>query len=148
MRPFLAITSALADENRLRILLGLRGGELCVCQITELLGLAPSTVSKHISLLYQAGLVEDRKQGRWVHYRLAGAAAEPAARQALQWALESLKDSERIKDDARRLKQILKEDPETLCRRQLGKSRCCSSAPATPAAARWRKDSPDSSKAT
>lgn len=148
MRSFLAITNALADENRLRILLALRGGERCVCQITELLGLAPSTVSKHISLLHQAGLVEDRKQGRWVFYRLPDQPADPTIRQALSWTLESLKDQERIQDDARRLEQILEEDPEDLCRRQLAKSKCCSSVPATPAEAKWPKAGPATSKAT
>ncbi len=60
------ITKALADENRVRMLLALKGGELCVCQITELFGLAMSTVSKHLSILYQAGLTESRKEGRWI----------------------------------------------------------------------------------
>jgi len=49
----------------------LSGGELCACQIIEMLGLAPSTVSKHMSILRQAGLVETRKEGRWIYYRLA-----------------------------------------------------------------------------
>ena len=63
MREFMNITKALADENRVRMLMALRGGELCVCQITELFGLAPSTMSKHLSMLFQAGLVESRKDG-------------------------------------------------------------------------------------
>ena len=54
MRDFMAITKALADENRVRILLALRQGESCVCQIVELLGLATSTISKHMSILKQA----------------------------------------------------------------------------------------------
>ena len=72
MREFMNITKALADENRVRTLLALRKGELCVCQITELFGLAPSTVSKHLSILFQAGLVESRKEGRWIYYQLPG----------------------------------------------------------------------------
>ena len=68
MREFMAITKALADENRVRVLLALQGGELCVCQITELFGLAASTISKHLSILYQAGLVDSRKDGRWIYY--------------------------------------------------------------------------------
>ena len=63
MREFMAITRALADPNRVRILLALRRGELCVCQITELFGLAPSTVSKHLSILHHAGLIQSRKIG-------------------------------------------------------------------------------------
>lgn len=55
MRDLMSVTKALADQTRVRMLLALRQGELCVCQITELFGLAPSTISKHLSLLYQAG---------------------------------------------------------------------------------------------
>ena len=65
MRAFLAIAKALADENRARALMALGGGELCLCQIIEVLGMSPSTVSKHMSILHQAGLVERRKDGRW-----------------------------------------------------------------------------------
>ena len=69
MLDFMAIAKALADENRVRLLLALQKQELCVCQLIELMGLAPSTVSKHMSILKQARLVEARKQGRWVYYR-------------------------------------------------------------------------------
>jgi len=61
------LTKALADESRVRAVLALRQGELCVCQITELFGFAPSTVSKHLSILFQANLVESRKDGRWIY---------------------------------------------------------------------------------
>ena len=80
MREFMRITKALADENRVRMLLMLKGGELCVCQITELFGLAPSTISKHLSILYQAGLAESRKDGRWIYFRLPDRRGSPAAR--------------------------------------------------------------------
>ena len=55
---------ALANEKRVRVLLALRGGGLCVCQITELFGLAPSAISKHLFILHQAERVESRKDGR------------------------------------------------------------------------------------
>ena len=74
MESVLAITRALADENRVRALLVLDGRELCVCQLIEFLGLAPSTVSKHMTILRQARLIEGRKKGRWMNYRLAGSA--------------------------------------------------------------------------
>lgn len=61
---------ALAHPVRLRILAMLRGGELCVCEITEVVGLAPSTISQHLSDLRRAGFVSERKVGRWVHYAL------------------------------------------------------------------------------
>ena len=71
MRDLMAVLKALADENRVRALMSLRAGELCACQIIELLGLAPSTVSKHIAILKQARLVDCHKEGRWMFYRLA-----------------------------------------------------------------------------
>ena len=90
MREFMTITKALSDANRVRILLALRRRELCVCQITELFGLAPSTVSKHLSVLNHAGLVQSRKTERWVYYRLADRTAPVTAREALDWVHKSL----------------------------------------------------------
>ena len=83
MKDFLSLTKALADENRLRMLMALQEGEVCVCQITELMGLAMSTVSNHLSILYQAGLVNARKEGRWMYYSLPGKGAPTAAREAV-----------------------------------------------------------------
>jgi len=110
----MAITRALGDENRVRILLSLREGELCLCQIIEVLGLAPSTVSKHVDLLRQAGLIEMRKEGRWHYYRLAGRDAPPAAREALRWVMPSLENEQVIISDAEKLCCVRKADPGTL----------------------------------
>lgn len=118
MREFMKITKALADENRVRMLLALRKGELCVCQITELFGLAPSTVSKHLSILYQAGLAESRKDGRWIYYRLPGKAAPPPVRRAIDWVAQSVNGASRVVEDAARLKKVLALDPVELCKRQ------------------------------
>lgn len=90
MRAFLSVAKALADENRVRVLVFLRTGELCLCQIVEMLGLAPSTVSKHIAVLHQAGLVESCKEGRWMYYRLAGQGAPPWVRDAIRWVHKGL----------------------------------------------------------
>ena len=117
MEAFLALSKALADENRVRALLALRHSELCLCQLVELLGLAPSTVSKHMSLLKQAGLVASRKQGRWVHYRLAPA-VDGTVRAAQEWALDALLRDPVVRRDAKRLRAILRQDPTELCRKQ------------------------------
>jgi ArsR family transcriptional regulator, arsenate/arsenite/antimonite-responsive transcriptional repressor len=117
LKDFLNITKALADENRLRMLLALQDGELCVCQITELLGLAISTVSKHLSILYQAGLVNARKEGRWMYYSLPGKGAPTAAREAVGWVRRSLAGSARVAEDSKRLKKVLTMDVSRLCKR-------------------------------
>ncbi len=117
MREFMAVTKALGDENRVRMLLALRGGEMCVCQITELLGLAASTTSKHLSILYQAGLVDSRKDGRWIYYSLPGKEAPASAREAIRWAVRALAEDGKIAADGKRLKQVLALDPVELCRR-------------------------------
>lgn len=67
----LSIIKALSDLNRLRVMWMLNDQkELCVCQITEVLGLATPTVSKHMAILNAAGLVSSRKESRWVYYSL------------------------------------------------------------------------------
>ena len=114
----MAITKALSDPNRVRILLALRRGELCVCQITALFGFAPSTVSKHLSILHHAGLILSRKSERWVYYRLPDKAAPVAVREALDWVRKSLGKSEQSLADARKLQKILKTSLATICRRQ------------------------------
>ncbi len=103
MKQFLAITKALSDETRVRALLSLRDGELCLCQIIDLLGVSPSTVSRHMDLLYQAGLVARRKDGRWHYFDLAGRDAPPSAQKALRWVLDSLHDEPAVKADAKKL---------------------------------------------
>jgi ArsR family transcriptional regulator, arsenate/arsenite/antimonite-responsive transcriptional repressor len=65
------VFKALADRTRLRILGLLAAGEVCVCDIHESLGLPQPTTSRHLAYLRRAGLVATRKQGLWVHYRLA-----------------------------------------------------------------------------
>lgn len=118
MRDFVTITKALSDPGRLRILYALKGGELCVCQITELLQLAPSTVSKHLALLQQAGLVSSRKDERWVYYRWPDQKPPVVVSEALDWVSKALRSDKQITDDQRQLRQILKENPSKLCKRQ------------------------------
>jgi ArsR family transcriptional regulator len=103
MDRFLAITKALSDPPRVRALAALREGELCLCQLIELLELAPSTVSRHMGLLRQAGLIEQRKAGRWHYYRLPDDPS-PMAREAIDWALRWLADE-----------PVMVSDAETLC---------------------------------
>ena len=116
MREFITITKALADKNRVRALMLLRQGELCLCQIIEMLGLAPSTVSKHMAVLREARLVESSKRGRWIYYRLAGKDAPKSARQAIRWVQRTLLSDKEVLKDSKRLKAVLRIDAEELCR--------------------------------
>jgi ArsR family transcriptional regulator, arsenate/arsenite/antimonite-responsive transcriptional repressor len=115
MREVVTIAKALSDENRVRILAILAGRALCVCQLIELLGLAPSTVSKHLSILKQARLIDGRKHGRWRSYRLADEDVPQLAKAATSWVLNGLGRDRQRQRDAERLLQILTMAPELLC---------------------------------
>ena len=112
---------ALADGNRLRVIVALMDHEeLCVCQITELLQLATATVSRHMSVLQKADLVQSRKKGRWVYYRLTDAFPDLLR----QWLTRELAESAQIAQDRKDMATILSHDPEELCRMQKERSQC------------------------
>ncbi len=117
MEQVVAITRALSDPNRVRVLMMLDQGELCVCQIIEVLGLAPSTVSKHMAILRQAGLVSSRKEGRWIHFSLAGRDAAKPIRDILNWTRTGLAEDATVAADHKKLNKTLKIDRESLCQR-------------------------------
>jgi len=112
------VTKALADTQRVRILQLLDRGELCVCQIVEVLALAPSTVSKHLSLLSAAGLVEMRKEGRWAYYRLPEGPTGEFSRPLQQWLQEALEDDATIERDRALLEGVLSLDLCSVARGQ------------------------------
>ncbi|MFH1852882.1 MAG: metalloregulator ArsR/SmtB family transcription factor [Candidatus Neomarinimicrobiota bacterium] len=99
MRTEVKLFKALSDTNRIRILKMLEVRPLCVCEITEILGLAPSTVSKHLSLLRDANLIADSKDGKWVNYHLLPETADSPAGQLLKLVSEWLPDDETIRGD-------------------------------------------------
>ena len=115
MRPFLNITKALADENRVRALMALRHGELCLCQLIDLLRLAPSTVSKHMAILLQADLVSLRKDGRWHYYAWTGADAPVVARASQEWARVALENDPRVKEDDKLLRRMRCKERTEFC---------------------------------
>lgn len=110
VQEHVTITRALADESRLRTLMALRHGDLCLCQVIDLLGLAPSTVSKHVSVLQRAGLVEQRKEGRWHFYSLAATGTSAEVERALEWVRESLRSDPVILADAQKLEEVRQKD--------------------------------------
>jgi len=115
MKNLLEIYKALSDQTRLRALAAVEHNELCLCQLTGLLGLAPSTVSKHMSLLSRAGLVQSRKDGRWVYYSLAPK-SDKGIWEHLKPIMADLGNYPVVAADRRKLKEILKIDPEILCK--------------------------------
>lgn len=118
MRATLRITKALADLQRVRILMLLEAHELCVCQIIEVLALAPSTISRHLSILNAAGLVDWRKKGRWVYFRLPDGTDGAFVRPVLKWLGNSLENDGMIEADAKHLKAVIAADPKCICRKQ------------------------------
>lgn len=118
LRDFSGLARALGDQSRVRALIALKDHELCVCQLVELLGLASSTVSRHLAILSQAYLVDSRKEGRWVYYRRAGVEAPAAVQSALDWVDRSVTDSSEAITDREKLESILSCPVDELCRRE------------------------------
>lgn len=128
MRELLAITNALSDPNRIRIVCALvERGELCVCQLHELLELAPSSTSRHLALLTAAGLLATRREGKWVHYRIAEVDLPHRAEQLIDWISREAAGSRRVIEDRERLDQILGVTKEELSQLQAKGIACCSS---------------------
>jgi ArsR family transcriptional regulator len=123
MQDVMDSLKALGDENRVRILLALQDGELCVCQVIELLGLAASTVSKHLSILRSARLVESRKDGRWMYYQLSKQTRFPVQAQLFQWVSKAVHDSSQASADRKALSKIRKEDLAELCQKSATRNR-------------------------
>jgi ArsR family transcriptional regulator, arsenate/arsenite/antimonite-responsive transcriptional repressor len=107
------VLKALGHPVRLRLVAMLKGGELCVCQMTAVLGLAASTVSAHLTDLKRAGLVEERKDGRWVLHRLS---RDPIAAAHLEPVWKSVGADPQIDEDARVLRELRRVPVEELCR--------------------------------
>jgi DNA-binding transcriptional ArsR family regulator len=122
MKSTLKITKALSDIQRLRILMMLRVGELCVCQVIAVLGLAPSTVSKHLSVLSEADLVTSRKEGRWSYFKLPQGEVLKTVKPLLKWLEESLNGDDSIAKDETKLHVALNCPPERLSERQRRRS--------------------------
>ncbi len=106
MRRLVKVFKALSDPNRIRIIKMLEVRSLCVCEITEVLQLANSTVSKHLSILRDAELIVDRKEGRWVNYQLNPSQSEPYVRDLVPLLSKWLPDDEVIRSDRQKVKVV------------------------------------------
>lgn len=123
MDNVIALFKALSDRNRLRIVAALMHyKELCACQIIELMGVTGATVSRHMGVLIASGLVDSRKAGRWVYYRMRREKAEFTG--LVRWIEKQLGNDSDIACDAKKLAEILSCDPEEISRKQRSDS-CC-----------------------
>lgn len=108
MRHVEKMFKALADRNRLRILKMLAIRPLCVCEITAVLGIAQSSVSRHLGILREAGLVDDTKEGQWMIYSLARG-SDDATRSVIAGIKRWLSDDPQIKNDRQKTRQVNRE---------------------------------------
>ena len=104
---------AVAEPNRLRILMMLRIRPMCVCEITFVLGLDQSTVSRHLAKLRAAGLVKDERQGQWVDFKLARSGRGRAEAAVIKLATSLLINAETIQRDTRKAESA---DRAILCK--------------------------------
>ncbi len=114
MKETVQIFKALSEEIRLRILALLFHGELCVCDLMEVLEMPQSTISRHLAYLRNAGLVSGERRGKWMYYRLASETGR-TARVQLELLAENLPQLSVINQDRRRLVTYLAGKDEASC---------------------------------
>ena len=114
-RDYVNVFKALSDPNRIRIVKMLGVREMCMCEVREVLRLSNSTVSKHLTILRDASLLVDTKEGRWVNFRLNDRSDQRFIRSVLTLVKSSFDDDEAIRDDSRRLRHI---DRRIICNLQ------------------------------
>jgi ArsR family transcriptional regulator len=112
MDELISLFKALSDETRLRILKLLEDGELCVCDIVAALDMVQPQVSFHLKILKDAGLLRDRKQGKWVHYKIYD--SDMFKRFLVLSVLERI-SAKSVNEDRERLAQFRKDKNERCC---------------------------------
>ncbi|WP_456385431.1 ArsR/SmtB family transcription factor [Desulfolithobacter sp.] len=116
MKECVRVMKALSDPNRIKVLKMLEGGELCVCEIQPRLKLSQSTTSKHLRILEDAGLVEKRKDGQWVIYRLADGSQSVYAARMLESFRQWLGDDPDIRAMKKNVHQLSRTCTDTTTR--------------------------------
>jgi ArsR family transcriptional regulator len=110
MRDFIRVMKALSDPNRVKIIKILQHRTMCVCEMREALQVAQPTVSKHLKLLEDAGLVSFHKEGIWVNYHLADGSSSPYVAAVLGNLRHWLEDDPEVSDLVERLPTIRREN--------------------------------------
>ncbi|HPE91949.1 MAG: metalloregulator ArsR/SmtB family transcription factor [Thermovirgaceae bacterium] len=114
MDALLNFIKALADIQRVRIIYALSEGELCLCSLQEILELSPSTVSRHVSVLKQAGLVVSRREGKWRYFRLAPGLEKTPGGDLVKWLVRNLEDDHKAGIQAEKV-ALLREQQNERC---------------------------------
>ena len=110
MKNFIKVMKALSDPNRVKLLKILQERGMCVCEIQAAIGIAQPTVSKHLKILEDAGLVRHEKDGLWVNYHLTDGRSSPYAASLLGNLKHWLADDKEIKVIIKKLPTIRRED--------------------------------------
>ena len=105
MRELIAIARALSDPTRIRVMAALRNGELCVCELVDALDISQSSLSSHLQICREVGVVTTRKESRWIYYSLSARYAPLI--ETIFSELQTLGSDEQLRRDARRLKKRL-----------------------------------------
>lgn len=114
MKEFLKVAKAISDQNRVKIIKMLQNRSLCVCEIQALLQIAQPSVSKHLKILENAGLVSSVKEGLWVNYQLADGSSSPYAASFLGNMRHWLSDDAEVINIVKNISLIKRED---ICRK-------------------------------
>lgn len=115
MKEFLRVMKGLAEANRVRIVKMLQQKPMCVCELQAALGISQPSVSKHLKILQDAGLVESRKDGLWVNYFLSDGSTSPYVATLLGNLRHWMEEDATIRDLRRRLPAIRREE---ICRKE------------------------------
>jgi ArsR family transcriptional regulator len=105
-RDYVNVFKALSDPNRIRIVKMLSERELCMCEVREMLNLSSSTVSEHLTILRNANLLLDSKEGKWVNFRLNDKSDQKFIRSVITLIKNSFEDDESIQKDAKKLHRV------------------------------------------
>ena len=114
MRELVKVFKALGDKNRLRILKMLQHKKMCVCELSAALGITRPSVSRHLGLMKDAGLVQDERNGQWIDYSLCNATVNEYASVIQSHLNKWINDDPKIKDDIKKIKKL---NREVLCSR-------------------------------
>jgi len=114
VKELMRVLKALSDENRIRILKMLQHRVLCVCELSEALGITQPSVSRHLKILQDAGLVDGERNGQWIDYRLAAGGTAPYSSTMLRNIKKWLEDDPHFLELMERCARL---DRNVICRR-------------------------------